>query len=84
MDATIRRPRSDRFWLLELRVSAPPVTFYGRFVQAMDIQLCDIDGGPRRSWGERRVASGTRTVASEIEETDTTVSENAMSDRSWF
>jgi hypothetical protein len=33
------RPRSDRFWLLELRVSQHFSTFYGSSVQAMDTQL---------------------------------------------
>src|SRR5271166_7034946 len=32
-------PRSDRFWLLELRVSRHFSTFYGPSVQAMDTQL---------------------------------------------
>src|SRR5208283_719353 len=32
-------PRSDRFWLLELRVSRHFSTFYGTSVQSMDTQL---------------------------------------------
>src|SRR5271166_2308144 len=32
-------PRSDRFWLLELRVSRHFSTFYGPSVQTMDTQL---------------------------------------------
>src|SRR5271166_3479719 len=39
-------PRSDRFWLLELRVSRHFSTFYGPSVQAMDIQL----GARHRRW----------------------------------
>src|SRR5271157_4133120 len=37
--------RSDRFWLLELRVSQHFSTFYGPSVQAMDTQL-----GARHRW----------------------------------
>ena len=36
--ANICCPRSDRFWLLELRVSRHFSTFYGPSVQAMDTQ----------------------------------------------
>ena len=45
-------PRSDRFWLRELRVSQQISTFYGPSVQAMDTQLgaaatVDPDDPPR-------------------------------------
>src|SRR5208337_3109180 len=39
-------PRSDRFWLRELRVSQQISTFYGPSVQTMDAQL----GARQRGW----------------------------------
>jgi hypothetical protein len=52
------RPRSDRFWLLELRVSQHFSTFYGPSVQAMDTQL----GARHRRWTPTIVGRGAWSV----------------------
>ncbi len=63
--ATTSCPRSDRFWLCELRVSQQISTFYGSSVQSMGIQLNALPALPVRartvSGCLNSAASGTGT-----------------------
>ena len=58
---------SDRFWLLELRVS----------------RLFSTSCGPQRAWGVRLGAWGGRTVASEAEGTEITLHASRLTPTVW-